>query len=397
MSLVFESQAIKGDPTAAATHVLLIGCGEYPSIAKAGYGSLKPLSSPRLSVDAIANWFLTGVDALPAGQAKDSSEAFFNSEAPLGSLAMLTSPNNAFATPFGSSITPTRPTIANIRAAYLAWLERVALNPGSRGVFYYCGHGVSDGLTQYLVADDLGEDLNNTWDAVFHLTNTLQASIRKARASLFYFIDACMELSEEMINQIDSPRALLGGKRTGTPTTNEWAILRATTANRVAYAPEGGVAKFTAALLAALKGHCGLQHPSGNGYGVGIASLREAISAFLEFEQPDAGDDRQKVGATEGDGTWTVPMHIQAKRPSILLELDVVPLGFRPVAQAFMEDTAQARDIKPLAVGPAQFVREQGEWTYGANSTDSTSFPEQVLSKQFLTQAAFRRRFTVSS
>lgn len=347
-------------------------------------------------MEAVANWFLTGVDAMPAGQGKDASEAFFNTEAPLGSLVMLTSPNSVFATPSGTSVKPTRPTIANIRAAYSDWLDRIELNPTSRGVFYYCGHGVSDGLTQFLVADDFGENPNDTWSAAFHVTNTVLASIRRAQASLFYFIDACMELSEEMINQIDAPRALINTSKTGAPTTNEWAILRATTGNRLAYAPQGGVAMFTAALLSALQGHCGVQHASGNGYGVGISSLRDAISAFLDFEQPDTGADRQKVGATEGDGTWTVPMHIQTKRPSVLLEVDVAPQGFRPIARAFVEDPTKNRDTKPLASGPVQFVREQGEWTYGANSQDK-SFEEQVLRKQFLIQAAFRHRFKVSS
>lgn len=397
MTVIFESQAVKADPAITATHVLLIGCGEYPSIAKAGYGSLTSLSSPRISVEAVANWFLTGVDAMPAGQGKDACEAFFNVEAPLGSVVMLTSPNNAFSMPSGGSIMPTRPTVANIKASFSTWLDRLALNPDSRGIFYFCGHGVSNGLTQFLVADDFGEDSTDTWSAAFHLTTTVQASIRKARASLFFFIDACMELSEEIINQIEAPRALFNGSKIGALTTTEWAVLRATTGNRFAYAPEGDVAHFTKALLAALKGHCGSQHLSGTGYGVGVSNLREAISAFLEFGQPNAGADRQKLGNTEGEGSWTVPMHIQSKRPSVMLELDVQPDGFRPIAQAFMEDAALARDIKPLAAGPAQFVREQGEWTYGTNSTDSTSFPEKIFSKQFLTQAALRRRIKVSA
>ncbi|QQF06230.1 caspase family protein [Sinorhizobium meliloti] len=395
MSLIFESDVIKVDPAAAATHVLLVGCGEYPSLAPAGYGGLPSLTSPRISVEAVANWFLTGVDAMPPGQGKDSSEAFCNEDAPLGSLVMLTSPVGSYETPFGTSVPITRPSIANLKTAYLTWLDRLKLNPESRGVFYFCGHGISDGETQFLVADDLGEDEADMWNAAFHLSMTVQASLRKARASLFYFIDACMELSEEIINQMQAPKALIGASRRGALTTTEWAIVRATTANRLAYAPEGGVAHFTQALLSALRGHCGVEHPSGKGYAVDVTRLRAAISEFLEFAQPDDKTDRQGIGKTEGDGNWAVPLHVLTKRPSVMLELDVLPPGFRPIAQAFIQDMALVRDTKPLASGPVRFVREHGEWTYGTNSTDPTSFAEKIFNRKLLTNAAVRRLIKV--
>ncbi|NEI79064.1 caspase family protein [Rhizobium leguminosarum] len=333
---------------------------------------------------------------MPTGQEKEPSEAFCNEDAPLGSVVMLASPVGTYAAPFGTSVEIARPSITNIKAAYVAWLDRLNLNPESRGVFYFCGHGISDGETQYLVADDFGEDGADIWNSVFQLTMTVQATLRKAKASLFYFIDACMELSEEIINQLEDPKALIGGSRRGALTTTDWAIIRATTANRLAYAPDGGVAHFTQALLSALRGHCGVEHPSGNGYSVDVTRLRAAISEFLEFAQADQKADRQKIGKTEGDGNWTVPMHVLSKRPSVMLELDVTPPGFRPVAQAFMEDAGLVRDTKPLATGPVRFVKEHGEWTYGTNSTEPASFPEQVFNRKLLTNAAVRRLIKVN-
>ncbi|MCJ9670329.1 MULTISPECIES: caspase family protein [unclassified Neorhizobium] len=397
MTLIFESDAIKADPSSAVTHVLLIGCAEYPSLSKTAFGSLSSLTSPRVSVEAVANWFLTGVDAMPEGQGKGSEEAFFNDEAPLGSVVMLTSPSAPFKTPFGATITPERPSIDNIRTAYFEWVQRLALNSKSRGIFYYCGHGVSDGLTQQLVADDFGENKIRPFDAVFHLSNTVQGTIRKAKASLFYFIDACMELSQEIINQVASPQPLFDMTRTGKATTTEWAILRATTTNRLAYAPAGQVAYFTAALLSSLRGRCGIEHPSGTGYGIDVNRLRPAVAEFLDFTQPGDTDDRQKLGSTEGEGNGNVPMHVLTKRPSVLLELDIEPQGFRAIGQAFMESAAFPRDTQPLAGGPVQFIREHGEWTYGANSSDSTSFPEKLLARKLLTGAAMRRLINVET
>lgn len=395
MGLVFESAAIQQDPQAAATHVLLIGCGEYPSLAAAGFGGLDPLSAPRLSVEALANWFLSGPDAMPAGQALPSDHAFYNPEAPLGSLVMLTSPTRPYQAPSGTVTNPTRPTLAGIRTAYAQWIDRLGANPNSRGVFHFCGHGVSNGISQFLVADDFGEDPHDPWSGVFHVSNTCQATIRKTAANLFFLVDACMELSEELINQIDDPKALIGGKRTGQPMTTEWAVLRATTANRLAYAPTGGVAHFTAALLQALRGHCGSQRAAALGFGVGIAELREAVAAFLALTQQTESGERQKLGQTEGEGDWNVSMHILATRPSVLVEMDVQPEGYRPVARAFMEDAAQQREVKPLANGPAQFVKEQGEWSYGTNASNN-EYAEQLYTRQFLTKAVHTCRFRIT-
>lgn len=394
MSLIFESAAVQHDPNATATHVLLVGCGEYPHLAAAGFGGLKPLTSPRLSVEAMANWFLSGPDAMPVGQGLPSSKAFHNPEAPLGSLMMLTSPAHSYQAPSGIVSPTTIPTLANIKDAYLQWLTRLGTNPNSRGVFYFCGHGVSNGISQYLVSDDFGSQPNDPWSCVFHVSNTCQATIRKTAANLFFLVDACMELSEELLNQIDSPTALIGGKRNGPPLTTEWVVLRATTVNRLAYASPHGLARFTEALLQALSGHCGSLRADGTGFDVGISDLRDATAAFLALSQQTTTGERQKLGQTEGDGDWKVAMHIQTQRPSVLVEMDVQPEGYRPVARAFMEDSAQQRDLKPLAGGPARFVREQGEWSFGTNAQNN-EYPEQFYSRQFLTKAVHTCRFRI--
>lgn len=394
MAVIFESAAFQQNSQVTATHVLLIGCSEYPSLAAAGYSALKPLTSPRVSVEAMANWFLGGADAMPLGQARPPEEAFCNPEAPLGSLVMLASPSHAYQSPSGVVSPCTRPTVANIRDAYAQWIDRLGANPGSRGVFHFCGHGVSNGISQFLVADDFGADPNDLWSAVFHVSNTCQATIRKTSATLFFLIDACMELSEDLINEIEEPRALIGGKRSGPPKTTEWSVLRATTTNRLAYAPEQGVARFTAAILQALQGHCGTQRTAEPTFSVGISELRDAAAAFLTLSQQVEGGARQKLGQTEGEGDWSVGLHVQTKRPSVLVEMDIEPQGYRPVARAFMEDLAQQRDSKLLADGPVRFIKEQGEWTYGANATGQ-EFQEQLVARQFLKNAVHTCRFRI--
>ena len=397
MSLVFESQAFKQAPDQAFTHVLLIGCGAYPGLAAANGGGLEPLTSPILSTHAMAKWFLSGEDAMPAGAGLPSSAAFYNPEAPLGSLAMLTSPSDAYTAPAGDKFQVARPTLDNIRDAYSSWLSRLGNNPTSRGVFHFCGHGLSNGVTQYLVADDFGEDGNgpdSDWPSIFHVSNTCQATIRRTQASLFFFLDACMELNEALNHELDDPRGLIRGASNGRPLTYNWSVLRATTTNRKAYATQNEVARFTAALLQALRGHCGAQSAAGPYYEVCFSDLRGATVAMLEHHQKAVTGDKQKLGPTDGEGGWDVPLHVQAERPSVLVELDVHPNGFRPVALAFVEDPNSTYAMKALTAGPASFTGATGEWTLGTSSTNG-QYNEQRFPKQLLTKAVYSRRFRV--
>src|SRR5690606_9360649 len=120
------------------------------------------------------------------------------------------------------------------------------------------------------------------------------------------------------------------------------------------------VARFTAALLQALRGHCGTQSQHGPGFGVGLSDLREATSAFLKWSQQAGSGERQKLGQTEGEGDWAVPLHVQGARPQVLIEMDIHPEGYRPVARVFMEDARRERDWRLLVDGPVRFIRAQG-------------------------------------
>lgn len=395
MGLIFESAAYQHDPQSTATHVLLVGCGAYPNLAAAGYGALQPLTSPKLSVKALADWFLSGIDGMPAGQELPPEQAFYNPEAPLGSLAMLTSPSDSYVTPSGIDVPCTRPTLLNIRDEYIRWIDRLGDNPDSRGVFLFCGHGISDGLSQFLVADNFGEDPHDPYSAVFHASNTFQATIRKTAATLYFWIDACMELSEDLIVEIGEPRPLIPGKRVGPAKTTEWSVLRATTTNRLAYAPVGNASTFLTGLLQALRGHCGTQRYGNPNYGVGASELRQATAAFMKLAQGSISpNERQKLGDGGGEGDLDISLHFQTKRPLVLVEMDVYPMGYRPIARAFMENASAVREQKRLAAGPVQFIKEQGEWTYGA-SADNNEFQEQVLERQLLKDAVHSWRCLV--
>ncbi|MDH1264717.1 caspase family protein [Pseudomonas sp. GD03944] len=392
MGIVFESQVFKDDPGVTATHVLLVGCGEYPGLAAAKNG-LHPLTPPRLSVEAMANWFLSGRDAMPAGREQPPEKAFYNPHAPLGSLAILASPAGSYTLPSGEVIACTRPTLANLKAATHKWLERLGENPNSRGIFYFCGHGLSDGTVQHLVADDVMEIEYDPWGPLFHVSNTCQAAIRATPATLAFWIDACMEFNEQLLNNIGAPQSLIHGTRSGPPKTKDWSLIGATTMNRKAYAPERGVARFTEALLRALQGHCGTQCGMAQDYSVGASDLRTATAEFLDLLQQGMEGEPQALGGFQGDGPGSTALHILPNSPRVHVEMDIDPPGYRVLASAYMENLANPRELKKLGDGPARFLKERGEWTYGA-LFNQDRFPDQTH-RRLLTSAVLRWQFKV--
>lgn len=393
MTIVFESSTFQADPQVTATHVLLIGCGEYPGLqSTAPHAS--GLTSPSLSSAAMADWFLSGKDAL-GEHAFQPQEAFHNPYAPLGSLALLMSPAAPYSAPSGHQIMPSRPTLANIRAAYFAWLTRLGTNPSSRGVFYFCGHGVGDGASQSLLADDVDPSSHLPLShSMFHLSNTCQASIRQTAAALYFFIDACADFSREIRNAIGTTDSLIAGDVSSMPLTQDWDVLGAATTNQKAYAPQHDIARFTSALLAALRGHCGSQSSAFEGYGVGMSDLRKATAAFLRHNQSTQSGPRQKVGQISGDGDGTAVLHVLHERPSVLVELDIEPAGYRPVAEAFTTSGSGPKQTKALAHGPVSFRGAQGEWSYGTQATGN-EYAQQTFDGLLLTDAVHARCFRV--
>lgn len=390
MTIVHESDSYRADHAQPATHALLVACEDYPDLHRVG--SPARLTATANSAQAMAQWLLgrqVGARPIPP---EVLEYAFHNPDAPLGTLAMLTSPAGPVA---GLAQPVERSSLANIKQAYREWVDRLNDHPHNRGIFYFCGHGLGDGVTQFLVADDIGEDQNDPWAGLFHVSNTCHATIRKTGASLLYLIDACMEFSPQQQDQLDEPHGLLPGNRTGDPLCTEWSVLRATTTNRLAYAPAGGIARFTQAVLKALCGHVGDQRPGQALYDVSLGSLRGGVGAFLaQMQKPD---DRkvQKMGLPQGDGNGEVVFHTLKKRPSALVELDVAPIGYRQAAEAFIERAGQPmqdRQLRQMQGEPARFEVPWGEWSFGAQGP----FGVRDCRDQFIARPVLSHRFDIS-
>jgi hypothetical protein len=388
VTVVYESAAFQADPTATATHVLLIGCGAYPHMANAGYVGVKPLGSPPLSIARVADWLLGGLAGKPA------SQAFSNADAPVGSVEMLISPSQTYTVPGGHPQQLDEPTFENLETAYENWLARLGDNPASRGLLYYCGHGISDGESQYLVADDFGVAPKRKWRYVFNVVKTIEAAQRSTRAVLLYFIDACMEFDQSVVNSISEPMALIDGNADAVLKTKDYAVIRSTTMNRLAYAPKDGLSRFTDAFVMALSGFCGRQRAGTQLFEVTPSALKEAMDVFLDrSSQPGM---EQTISHT-GSGA-NVPIHVLDEVPKVLAQVAVNPVLYRLASTVFFERSANDRRTQGFAT-PAQAYAEfqipRGEWVCGVEPIQPGSFQTRRLASEYMVPPSWRYDFTI--
>lgn len=322
MSTVFDA----GRGNQPCTHVLCIGVGRYRHLP-GGDGplaedplGLRQLASPPVSVKAFADWFLRPLLGQPEG--------FFNPLAPLGTLRCLASAGEPLAiqAPQGRVQVDTA-TKANIAVGFAAWLSDLKSNPANVGVFYFCGHGlmVSD---HYLLAEDFGEGMQ-PWLNAFDISSTIRAVEREVKGALFFFIDACRQVSRELSLSVGAaPQALRSPALARPVLRSSLTGISATGEGQLAFAPPGGkVSRFTAALLRALSGYAGIKMAGQDCWDVDGETLASATRKLLER---DTGLDGAAAQYSEQTiHGRSVPLVRLTAPPKVAIKIDYLPADMR--------------------------------------------------------------------
>ncbi|MCX4825314.1 caspase family protein [Streptomyces sp. NBC_01142] len=255
---------------------MIIGVGKYPHLAggeapAANPDGMKQLSSPPLSARAFATWLLAEYD---------------HPQKPLGSLALLLSENEPV--PFLNPKTGTAhhvevATIDNIFTAVKEWRRRGHSHDDNRLVFYFCGHGVSQGDDMSLLAADVFADEDNPLNGALDFRE-LMNGLKKCRAvEQVFFVDACRANSDVLIEEFGSFAGqvpLAAGNRPKEFPRRLHIPYYATLDGERSHARHGQVSLFTEALLKSLRGP-GSEN-TGRGWRIITSRLHEAIDHFMK-------------------------------------------------------------------------------------------------------------------
>lgn len=173
------------DLVGPGTHVIAIGIGRYDHLSGGGgaptrhHLNLKQLSSPPISAKKVASWFIDKFDC---------------PEKPLGSVSLVLSeamPATVTNSKTGRSYKVPTGTTEEVRNAIKTWIRRAEVDPGSRIILYFSGHGLSEGMDNLYLLRDYGKDSDDPLLGALNYQRFVAGLAKRKPSSQFLLFDAC--------------------------------------------------------------------------------------------------------------------------------------------------------------------------------------------------------------
>ncbi|WP_319453212.1 MULTISPECIES: caspase family protein [unclassified Mycobacterium] len=261
--LVFDA-----GPVSPGTHALVIGVGDYPHLIGGSEPTsphadgMQQLTSPPVSAREFADWLRAEYQC--TGR-------------PLASLAFLLSePGQAQDVPLANS--------TNVVEAVREWKRRAAADPANRLIFFFCGHGVSQGEDMALLLSDFGADDDNPLNGALDFRQLVGGLKKCAASEQVFFVDACRASSDMMIERAEGFAGvvpLLPGTRPPEFGPQAPVTYYATLTGARSHGRPNAASLFTAALLKSLRGAGSDEHQDGE-WSVLTGRLQDALNDFLK-------------------------------------------------------------------------------------------------------------------
>lgn len=280
MTIVFDDQSPQ-----PGTHALLIGVGDYPWLMDgsepeaerfAHHMKMGQLSSPPLSIEALANWLM------------DGGNGFHNPKQPLRSLELLCSAATPFRwTPPGGAPTDIQRADRDVTAnAIVKWKDRASRNSENIALLYFCGHGLAFSASQNsLLLDSFGRNSAEPMvDAI--AIDALRLGLQRHCAARYQclFIDACRNPpTREFIDTFgdeDAGAAVIAGGVKRTIGEKIAPVYFATGLAAKAYGQAGQPSIFMQGLLKCFRGVASREEA--DHYAVIFEALAEGINKCVE-------------------------------------------------------------------------------------------------------------------
>ncbi len=295
------------DSLGPGTHVFIIGVGKYPYLVD-GTLALSPsahgmgqLTSPPIS----ARKFLQTIEL-----------ELTNSVAPLKTIEVLIS--EATPTPYtlknGQAVSVDPATMQNVEAAAAAWYGRLSGSSENVGIFYFCGHGIGDGVDQQLLLEDFGRSLvaiNGSIDfQKFRLGMGQCGALQQC-----FFVDACRTVN---------PMLLLNAGTRGNPLlplnvtkvfSGSNPVFYSTRNGESSFAMPNAASYFTDALLSGLT-RFGARKTKNKSWSVSTGNLLCAMEALLARAPAN-----KRQACTVDSFVTSLVIHELTGHPEVLIDI----------------------------------------------------------------------------
>jgi hypothetical protein len=306
----------------AETHTLAIGVGAYPHLDSGGgrrsrrAGALKQLRSPGPSAKAFGQWMETEHRL---------------ARAPLGTIEVLASIPDFAADPHP-------PTMEHIMTAVKEWKQRADTSPENVAVLFFCGHGVSVGVHNGLLAADFGDDDDALLQKAIDIDGLHEAmDACRARHQVF-FIDTCRNtptwLDELAVENGIGSSILDRPRRQGRRGMRDAPRFSSALPGERAYGREE-LSVFTEALIETLRG-AGAMRPNGQwivSTDTVVFALRQLLALYEEADgagNPELAAARQQRATVDRYSGFV--FHELSQEPKVVLSIGCEPPHANAVA-----------------------------------------------------------------
>jgi hypothetical protein len=321
-----------GQVPGAATRALIIGVGHYPSLPGGGGPhmqkpeGLKQLESPPVSAREFAQWLIKN----------------YRSDArPLATVQLLLSEKQPATFEYqvdGAPVVanPQPADMATVKQAIRDWYELGNHNPDDLMLFYFCGHGVSEGALTALLMSDFGAVPLAPMEGALDLRRFHMGMEDCLARHQCYFIDAC-RLPSTLLRRFDhagDPVLQPGAQPNPDGRARLGPKFMSTLPGESSHGQPGKPSLFTGALLEALNG-AGAGDEDGGDWIVKTNRLHAAMEYLVKEIIDEKGWDVGQQTIT--DGMQDLPLNT-LERPVVPVSLTVDP------QQAHDEATWQCTD-----------------------------------------------------
>lgn len=371
----------------AATRALVIGVGHYPSLPGGGGPQmmnpegLKQLQSPPVSAREFARWLI---------------ENYHSPDRPLASVQLLLSEAEPamFCYEWKEQPREREPQLADmatVKKAIKDWYKLGNHNPDDLMLFYFCGHGLSEGLNTSLLMSDFASDETAIMENALDFRKFHHGMDQCLARHQCYFIDACrapstllksVEFAGDAVlnpamNAATDGRARLGPK------------FMSTLPGDKSYAIPGKPSFFTSALIRSLNG-------AGAGdedYGKWVVKTNK-LHAAMEYLVKEVIELNgwPTIQQTITDGMQDLPLNTLAE-PVVPVHLVVDPDKAHAEAALQCSSKAGFRLQREADPAPWSFSVPAGSYTFHASFTS----PEyaSISQDEFVRPPYMRRKLVV--
>lgn len=300
----------------ASTHALVIGIGYYPHLIGGdkrlfeNCEGMKQLTSPPHSARKIAEWLI---------------QHFANPAKELSTVSLLISenePQQFQAARMAQPVVPKPATMANVKKAVKQWKARGDKNQDNLLLFFFCGHGIAQGIDVALLMQDFGKDPDSPLSTAVNFPDLHRGMDQCTASQQCYFIDACRSSSSTLIEASNySGEPIIPGRAVKTRYNlppREAPIFYSTLEGEAAYGRVGRETIFTEILLKSFNA-CGSDNNyEDESWRVSTTNLKLAIDTLLK-EQAESKQYAPTSSLT------TFDLHYLAAPPQIPVTVRCTP------------------------------------------------------------------------